>query len=160
MSDVVPVFTSPSPRVRIVTVDRPWLWLGRGWRDLVQAPGICLAYGGALAGFSVILTLGLWLAGLPYLVLPLAAGFMLVAPILAVGLYEVSRRLETGHPPTLVEAALSWRRNPLQIALAGLILMLFHLVWVRIATLLFALFFSDATPSLTRLIETLLFSGP
>lgn len=159
MSDVVPVFTSPSPRVRVVPVDRPWLWLGRGWRDFVRAPGICLAYGGVLVVVSVILTLGLWLAGLPYLVLPLAAGFMFVAPILAVGLYEVSRRLETGHPPTLVEAVLAWRRNPLQFALAGLILMLFHLVWVRIAILLFALFFSDASPSLARLIDTLLFSG-
>jgi uncharacterized membrane protein len=138
MSDTVPVFATPSPRVRVVPVDRPWHWLGRGWRDLTEVPGICLAYGAILVGVSFILTLGLWLAGLPYLVLPLAAGFMFVAPILAVGLYEVSRRLEAGSAPTLVEAALAWRRNPLQIALAGLILMLFHLAWVRIATLLFA----------------------
>lgn len=159
MSDTVPVFATPSPRVRVVPVDRPWHWLGRGWRDLTEVPGICLAYGAILVGVSFILTLGLWLAGLPYLVLPLAAGFMFVAPILAVGLYEVSRRLEAGSAPTLVEAALAWRRNPLQIALAGLILMLFHLAWVRIATLLFALFFADTSPSLERLIDTVLFSG-
>lgn len=159
MSDTVPVFASPSPRVRLVPVDRPWHWLGRGWRDLIEAPGVCLAYGGLLVVASFILTFGLWLAGLPYLVLPLAAGFMFVAPLLAVGLYEVSRRLETGAAPTLAEAALAWRRNPLQIALAGLVLMLFHLAWVRIATLLFALFFSDAAPSLERLVDTLLFSG-
>lgn len=159
MNDTVPVFATPSPRVRLVPVDRPWHWLGKGWRDLTKSPGVCLAYGGLLVAVSFVLTLGLWLAGLPYLVLPLAAGFMFVAPLLAVGLYEVSRRLETGPAPTLAEAALACRRNPLQIALAGLVLMLFHLAWVRIATLLFAIFFSDAAPTLERLVDTLLFSG-
>jgi uncharacterized membrane protein len=40
----------------------------------------------------------------------------------------------------------------------GLILMLFHLAWVRIATLLYALFFGQANPALDSLVNTLLFS--
>jgi len=36
--------------------------------------------------------------------------------------------------------------------------MLFNLAWVRIATLLFALFFSDVNPGLERLIQWTLFS--
>lgn len=158
MSDTVPVFTTPSPRIRLVPVDRPWLWLARGWTDFVRAPRLCLLYGTAMVAASFLLTLGLVLADLPYLVLPLAAGFTFVAPILAVGIYEISRRLELGERPSLAGAAIAWRRNPLQIALAGLVLLFFHLAWVRIATLLFALFFSGAAPSLSRLAETLLFS--
>lgn len=158
MSDTLPTYAATSPRVRVVPLDRPWLWLARGWSDFTRAPGICLAYGLILIAASFALTLSLFLAELPYLLLPLAAGFMFVAPILAVGLYEVSRCLEAGLPPTLFQAVTAWRRNPLQIALAGLVLMLFNLAWVRIATLLFALFFSTATPSLPRLVETLLFS--
>jgi uncharacterized membrane protein len=142
-----------------VPVDRPWLWLARGWTDLVRAPGVVLAYGGCLVVVSFLLTLGLAMAELYYLILPLAAGFMLVAPVLAVGLYEVSRRLERGAlPPTLIEAALAWRRNPLQIALSGLVLMLVHLVWVRIATLLFALFFEQAHPTLAGMLQVALLS--
>jgi len=158
MSDPIPVFTTPSPRIKPVPIDRPWLWLARGWTDLVQAPAVVLAYGAGLVVVSFLLTLGLVLADLPHLVLPLAAGFMLVAPVLAVGLYEVSRRLERGERPTLLATALAWRRNPLQIALAGLVLMLFHLAWVRIATLLFALFFRDAQPTLSGLLEVALLS--
>lgn len=158
MSDAIPVFTTPSPRIRLVPVDRPWLWLARGWADLVRTPRICLTYGGGLTAVSVILTLGLALADLYYLILPLAAGFMFVAPLLAVGVYEVSRRLERGEPTTLAEAAWAWRRNPLQIALVGFVLMLFHLAWVRVATLLFALFFPDSGSTLPRLLETTLFS--
>ena len=158
MSNTFPVFTTPSPRIRRVPVDRPWLWLARGWSDLANAPGISLAYGGGFVVFSFVLTLGLLLAELPYLILPLAAGFMLVAPLLAVGLYEISRRLETGDRPTLMQAATARRRNALQISLLGLVLMLFHLAWVRIASLLFALFFVDTAPSLPRLLDMLLFS--
>jgi uncharacterized membrane protein len=158
MSDTVPVFPTPGPRIRVVPANRPWLWLARGWADFTRAPQICLAYGLALVATSFALTLGLLLADLPYLLLPLASGFTFVAPILAVGLYEVSRRLELGQRASLAEAATAWRRNSLQIALAGFVLAFFQLVWVRTATLLFALFFSDAAPSLNRLVETLLFS--
>jgi uncharacterized membrane protein len=158
-SDAVPVFTTPSPRIRVVPVDRPWLWLARGWSDLTRAPAVALAYGASLVVVSFLLTLGLALAELYYLILPLAAGFMLLAPLLAVGLYEVSRRLERGAvPPTLLEAALAWRRNPLQIALSGLVLMLIHLAWVRLATLLFALFFEQAQPTLAGVLQVVFLS--
>ncbi len=159
MSDAIPVFTTPSPRIRVVPVDRPWVWLARGWSDLVRAPGVCLGYGIALVVASCGLTAGLLLADIPYLLLPLAAGFMLIAPVLAVGLYEVSRRLERGEVATIKEAAFAWRRNGLQIALAGFILMLIHLAWVRAASLLFALFFQDVHPSLDGLANALLHTG-
>jgi uncharacterized membrane protein len=144
--------------VRRVGVDEPWTWLSAGWHDLCRAPAVSLTYGAAFVVVSFVLTLGLWLVGLFYLVLPLAAGFMLVGPVVAVGLYEVSRRLERGEPVTLAAALGAWRANPGPIATMGLVLMLFLLAWIRLAFLIFALFFGATAPSWEHLVSTVLFT--
>ena len=94
MSETVSVFPTPRPRITRVSVDRPWVWLAAGWRDFIAVPGTSLAYGlvPVIAGWLAVLLM-LWL-DLPYLVLPLSAGFFFVGPFMAVGLYEVSRRLD------------------------------------------------------------------
>lgn len=159
MSDAVPVFTTPSPRVRAVAVDRPWTWLASGWRDLLSSPGLSLTVGAGVAGISIVLSLLVLLSGYLYLLLPLTAGFFFVAPVIAVGLYEISRQHESGRTTTTVQDAfLACRRNGSQIALMGLILMLLHLAWVRIATLLFALFFHGTNLSLDSWVEAIFFS--
>ncbi len=85
MSESVAVFPAPRPLIRRVPVDRPWTWLAAGWRDIVAAPGASLAYGVVpvvgRAGWPFSLLL--WL-DLPYLVLPLSAGFFFVGPFMAV----------------------------------------------------------------------------
>ncbi|MFI5022549.1 MAG: DUF2189 domain-containing protein [Alphaproteobacteria bacterium] len=158
MTETVPVFATPSPRIRLVAVDRPWTWLAKGWSDLVQAPQVSLAYGGVLVVVSFVLTLGLYLFDLLYLLLPLAAGFMFLAPALAVGLYDTSRRLAAGEACSIKLALGAWRRSPGQIASLGLVLMFCHLVWVRIATLLYPLFFDGPNPRLADLPNILFFS--
>lgn len=76
--------------------------LRAGWRDLFNSPQYGLAVGGlyAVAGWAMVLML--LVLGLPYLVYPTVMGFALVAPFAASVLYDVSRRLENGHP-------VSWR---------------------------------------------------
>lgn len=145
--------------LRAVDMDRPWRWLAAGWEDLRRAPGVGLTYGALAVVTSYALTLGLWAYDMAYLVLPLGAGFMLVGPVLAVGLYETSRRLEAGQPVSLAAAAMAFRRNPLQIALLGLVLTLALLFWVRIALLLFALFFNQHPPTLDQLVAVAFFSS-
>lgn len=158
MIDAVPVFTTPSPRIRRVPIDRPWTWLAAGWRDILEAPRLSLGIGVLVAAISVLVSVVTLSSGYVYLLLPLTAGFFFVAPLLAVGVYEISRRNAAGESTTLQEALLAVQRNGSQIALMGLVLMLFHLAWIRIATLLFALFFEDGTTSLERLVDLLLFS--
>ena len=137
MSATVSVFGPVQPRVRKVDLDRPWSWLAAGWTDLLRAPKVSLAYGAALVVLSLLIGLGLWLGGAFYLLLPLTAGFSFVAPLLAVGLYETSRLMAQGRTPTLALALL-------------------HLFWVRVATLLYAVFFEAQAPALPQLADLLL----
>lgn len=85
---------SSPPAARVITLAHPLRWLARGARDLATAPAPGLSHGLTLAIFGALL-IGLahrqfwWLAGA-------FTGFMLVAPVLATGLYAVSRELERG----------------------------------------------------------------
>jgi uncharacterized membrane protein len=158
MIEAVPVFQEPSPRVNRVPLDRPWVWLARGWIDLQHALPLALAYGIALVVASFAVTIALLYAGMIYLLLPVGAGFFLVAPVVAVGLYEISRRHELGLTVHASDVVAACRRNGAQIALLGLVLMLIHLFWVRIATLLFALFFQSGNPGWEGMIDAVFFS--
>ena len=158
MSDAVPVFAEPVPRVNRIPLDRPWTWLARGWIDLRHATPLALAYGSLLIIGSFVVTCGLLYAGMIYLLLPVAAGFFLVAPVVATGLYEISRRHALGQTALVSDVLGAYRQNGTQIALLGLILMLIHLFWVRVATLLFALFFQGTNPGWDGMIDAVFFS--
>ena len=153
MSETIAVFPTPRPLIRRVPVDRPWIWLAAGWRDIVAAPAASLSYGlvpVAAGWLAIVLMLRF---DLPYLVLPLSAGFFYVGPFIATGLYEISRRLEAGQPVDGKSTLMAWRRNPEQIALMGVLLLLFHLAWMRMAQLLFAIFEWRSVPSWDRFLD-------
>ena len=154
MTGVVQAAAS-APTIRIVALDVPWAWLGAGWRDMWRRPGLSLSYGVAMFAASWLLTGCLVLSDSYWLVLPLAAGFLQIGPLLAMGLYEISRRLEAGEPVVRRDVILVRTRAPGQIAFVGLILVLFMLAWVRIATLLFALFFGLGSPPVDQFFHDL-----
>ena len=142
-----------------IPLDAPWRWVAEGWNDLTRAPAISLGYGAAVALAGWALTSAVLFFESLSLVLPLAAGFMLVGPMLAVGLYEVSRRLEAGEPVELRAVALVVTRSPVQLAFMGVLLALFFLAWQRFALILFALFFgARAVPPLEDWIGILFFT--
>lgn len=158
MTDAAGVSERAAYRVRLITEEHPWRWLSAGWRDLRRAPEVSLAYGAVISAVSCALTAGLYVTDLLYLLLPLAAGFMFLGPIVAVGFYEVSRRLETDRPVTFLDAITAWRVNLSQIAGMGLVLMLFMLVWIRLATLIFALLFTGTPASWEAFVNIVFFS--
>ncbi len=150
---------SAFPKVRRLEFERPWARLSNGWQDLCQAPGVSLVYGVIFCVVSSAITIGALLAGLAYLVLPLMAGFMLVGPMLAVGLYETSRRLEVGERVSLNSAIFVATRSPMRLAFLGVTLMIVLLLWMRVATLLFALFLGATEfPPMSELVPLLLFT--
>lgn len=150
---------SSFPTVRHLELERPWSWLSNGWQDLCRAPGVSLVYGVIFSFVSFAITVGVLLADLAYLLLPLMASFMLVGPMLAVGLYETSRRIETGEPVSLGSAIFVATRSPMRLAFLGVSLMIVLLLWMRVATLLFALFLGTTeVPPFSELMPTLLFT--
>jgi uncharacterized membrane protein len=144
--------------VQKVDVEAPWRWLRLGWQDLLAARSISLTFGVAIALASLLLINLLWRVDLLPYALPLAAGFMFVAPALAICFYDISRRLEHKQPVTFGAVALAWKPHASQIAGMGLVMMLFQLAWIRFATLLFALFFGPEPASSDRFIQVLFFS--
>lgn len=157
MAEAVPV-GSPAPRIRRVELERPWAWLAAGWRDLTGTPGVSLTYGVVFAAIGWAVTFGLWWLGLVYLILPLIAGFLIVGPILAVGLYEVSRKREGGETASLGDALTAFRANPTQIAFMGVALLLLFFAWIRIAVMIFFLFFGLRPPSPQDFVGQVFFS--
>lgn len=156
--ETYPITEVPLPRIRAASVDRPWAWLAAGWNDMWRAPGVSLAYGALFTLLSLALTASLVWANAFFLLLPMAAGFMLVGPILAVGLYEVSRRLESGEPVTFAVAIMGFRRHGAQLAVMGVVLMIFLLAWMRLATLIFALFFNLEAPAWDSFMATVFYT--
>ncbi len=149
--------TAAGPRVREVGLDAPWEWLAAGWRDLLDAPGISLAYGALFVLVSAFLTVGLWQLDMFYLLPPLAGGFLLLAPTLCFGLYETSRKLSLGEKPTLgdIVGALSRARGQLSL-MTGMLVVMFYL-WLHMAMLIFLLFHGMAAPHPANFIEEVFF---
>ena len=145
------------PRVRRVATDRPWAWLNAGWQDLQATRAIGYAYGGAVCLAGWIVSLLLFETGTLWAILPATAGFFMLGPLVAAGLYEISRIRETGRQPTLADALAPFRRNGRELALLGAVLLIVHLFWVRVAGLLFMLFFGlGASGSLEELPFTIM----
>ena len=149
------------PGIRPITMDSPWEWLAKGWDDFLRAPAISLAYGAVFTIVGFLLAFGLWEFGLFYLVMPLAGGYMLVAPVLGVGLYEVSRRLAAGEQVRLgscLEGCLSAvRRTQGQISLMAGFLLILLFFWMWIALLIFMLFYGVRTPAPDTLLSEVFF---
>ena len=147
-------------RIRRIRLSAPFGWLAAGWRDLWAAPQISLLYGAAFAALALAMAAGLLQFGLQSLILALGGGFLLIGPLVAVGLYETSRRLEAGEPVTLATVARAGSKAPIQLALFGIILVLAYVIWVHLAFMLFTLFMDgQAVPPASEFVPLLLFSS-
>jgi len=145
-------------RVNKVPLDAAWKWLAAGSRDMWRVPHVSLAYGAIFTLISLMLVVGLYLAGALSLVLPLAGGALLLGPMIAVGLYEASRRLEEGEPVTLSDIVSFSTGSLGQLAFMGVFLLIIYFVWLEIAFLLFMLFLGPQSLQLENIVPTLLFT--
>lgn len=141
---------------RHMPLDVGFKWLAMGWRDLVRQPMLSLVYGLSIAILSAIFVALLITFEYDYILFPALAGFLIVGPLLGVGLYAKSRALEAGRAVTLGEMVLPKLNSGAQIFYATLLLSLLTLLWMRAAVLLYALFFGVTPfPGLPHIVELL-----
>lgn len=127
------------PAVRSIGPLRPLSWLARGIGDLWQSPGASLFYGLCTFVAGVIVLLAV--ARMPYLFAAAVSGFLLVAPIIATGLYDLSRRRERGEPVLLAESMRAWRHNPSGLVGFALFSLLAGTAWQVISVVIIALLY-------------------
>lgn len=135
-------------------------WLAHGWRDLCTHPGPSLAYGLVVFAVSLAIVWSLFALKLDYILFPALAGFMVVGPLIAIGLYQKSRALEQGERVSLKDMLLVDAGSGGQVLFTGAILCLLMLLWMRSAVIVYALFFGlRPFPGLDHIAE-MLFTTP
>lgn len=113
-----------------------------GLRDFSEAPLYGLFFGGiyALGGWLVFMLL-FWLS-MPYLAYPAALGFAFIAPFIAAGVYEVSRRLESGQPLSWAAVlGTVWLQKGRNLGWMALFTGFAFFIWVDYAAIVYLLFF-------------------
>lgn len=160
----IPAVSPPLPRENAFARHLSWKagfgWLAAGWRDLSMQPATSLVYGVAVFAVSLAIVYGLFAFGWDYILFPALSGFLVVGPVLAVGLYEKSRRVANGQPVTLADMLFVRTGSGGQILFVGVLLCLLMVVWVRAAVIIYALFFGVLPfPGLDH-VASMLFTTP
>ncbi len=134
-------------RINTVTSRMPWLWLAAGWDDLRATWRIGVPYALVFVAIGYLVTGGVHQLGHSYLIWPLACGFVLVAPAFCVGFYGISKARQEGREPTWRDLFSAWRTNLKSQLGTGLALLFFVIIWLRIAALIYVLFYPNALPT-------------
>lgn len=115
--------------------------LKQGWTDFWLAPSLGLFFGTVYAVAGLAISWLTWITGQSYWMVLAAVGFPLVGPFAAVGLYEVSHRLEQGMPLDRGEIfGVIWRQRGRQLPWLCVIIVILFLFWFFLGHMIFALF--------------------
>lgn len=136
-----PAQAAKKPEVLILEMDDLRAALVAGWVDFRAAPLFGLFFAGVYVAGGWLILYALTASGQIWWTLPAAAGFPILGPFIACGIYEVSRRLETAE-------RLSWtailgvimRQKDRQIPSIAVVIVVFFLFWNFLAHMIFALF--------------------
>ncbi|HPF72555.1 MAG: DUF2189 domain-containing protein [Rhodanobacteraceae bacterium] len=145
-------FVVPCARL---SVNAPFRWLRRGWADLVRSPRISALFGVIIVVVSVLVSAFAWWLGRFALLAALLSGFVFIAPLIGVGLYSVSRRLEQARQPSFRASHRLAMRVVGQAAVFALLQLVIILLWSR-AGMMVAAFVPVRESDPTTLLEFLL----
>lgn len=119
--------------------------LAAGWSDFLAMPRFGMFFGGVYVIAGLAIGWAALAGGNPTWLIPAIAGFPLIAPFVAVGLYEASRRRAAGEP-------LAWRavlgalkgHGDDQILSMGVIVFVAFSFWMIVAHAIFAVFVGES----------------
>lgn len=116
---------------RLLAPTAPIGWLRRGWKDMWTAPRQSLTFGTIVVLLSWTLAYVAVQWGGYFELLVLILGFILVAPVLAVGTYAISEQIERGEKPSLRRCLSEERKAFGNLMVFALMLLVVFLVWWR-----------------------------
>jgi uncharacterized membrane protein len=152
--------TPHRPVVRRITADDVYAALRAGWADFRAAPRFGLFFGGVYALVGILLFLMLWLVEQPLWIIPFAFAFPLIGPFAAIGLYEVSRRRETGEPLDWDQIlGVVWNERNRQIPSMAFVVLVLFLLWMWVASMLVILFLGRMSGAVYSNLDALLHTG-
>jgi len=140
------------PPLRRIGMFRPLVWLKLGWQDFRASGGSSIFYGVCFAAMGLVLQLVLNNA--PEYLSALTCGFLLVGPLLALGLYDISRRLENARSG-LLGSVFSMQGRWSNIGVLALVLAVIMMVWARASLVIFALFYNKGMPTMQHFLAQL-----
>jgi len=142
-----------APEVLRLSRDDVYWALKAGWRDFRAAPVYGLAFAGfcVLGGYTILALI--FVLDLHYLAYPMLTGFALIAPFIAAGFYEVSRRLETREPLsfTLILSSVKTSGGR-DLGWMALVTVFGLILWLDFAFFVYLFFYGVKTPKVAELL--------
>jgi len=135
------VYQPPRLAVGVAGVDDIKAALRAGLRDLAKRPALSLLFGLVFALFGGVLVAGLMVFDQVWILIAVGVGFPLVAPFLAAGLYEISRRHARAEPFTASDIFLViFRQQRREFGWMALIVLFAFWLWAYQVRLWLAIF--------------------
>lgn len=132
---------SPLPEIHEVPTTAIAEVLRAGWRDFLRAPAFGLFFSAVYVAGGIVLYLVFAANGKEWWLMPFILGFPLLAPFAAIGLYEVSRRIEAGEPLLWPEVlGVVFAQKDRQLPSMAMVILLMFMFWVFVAHTTFAMF--------------------
>ena len=115
-------------------------WISRGIQDFKQAIGISVFYGLIFTILPLFIYYLVQTTGWYLVIFPAMVSFMLIGPFLAAGLYHVAWQINKNNQPTFKRSLTAMSRNAVNEWGFGIMLMIFMIFWLRVASIIHALY--------------------
>ena len=125
-------------------------WLHAGVVDTHSGGWASLFYGVVFAGTGILIHI--YFSNDYWLLAGLTTGFFLLGPFIAIGLYDLSRRIEIGKSPSLIPSLTAWRPNFINVFLFAALLLVVLIIWTLLSLAIFAHYFNDELPTFINVV--------
>ena len=132
--------------IRNIPVSQPFIWLARGWDDLVHHKAASLAYGVLVSVMGAII---LQYGAHPYFLAAAVSGFLLVGPILTAGLCELSRRRDRKEQTDFDSSLNAFRHNRKALNMFAGLLLLLSLLWFSLSAVILHYALGSVAPDIS-----------